>query len=108
MELGVTGTHVIKIPARPWLKPGVQSGTLDYLDTISNGIKNGVPMDTVLNQVGVVAVGRVQKYMTELKTPPNAASTIKKKSSSNPLIDSGALRQSVTYTLSDAPPTEGI
>ena len=38
----------------------------------------------------------------------NAPSTIAKKGSSNPLIDSGAMRQSVTYSVSPTKPSEGL
>ena len=93
MELGVTGPHKITIPARPWLVPGVQSGTVDYLRVIEKGVKKGDNLDMVLERVGIVAVGKVQQYMTDLKTPPNAPSTIAKKGSSNPLISSGAMRE---------------
>ena len=108
VELGVTGPYTITIPARPWLNPGVQLGNAEYLSIIQKAVEKGKSLDTALNQVGLVAVGNVQKYMTELRTPPNAASTIKKKKSSNPLIDSGALRQSVTYKITPSKPTEGL
>ena len=108
MELGVTGPHTVSIPARPWLNPGVASGDEEYLKIIERVIAAGEPLDKALEQIGVVAVGMVQKYMTDLKTPPNAPSTIKAKGSSNPLIDSGALRQSVTYKVTSTKPTEGL
>lgn len=96
------------IPARPWLNPGALSGSKEYLNIIEKAAASDEPLDMSLNKIGVVAVGLVQKYMTELRTPPNAASTIKKKGSSNPLIDSGALRQSVTYKVTTEKPTEGL
>lgn len=108
MELGVTEPHVITIPARPWLEPGVASATEEVLATIQEGMEAGKTMDQILEGVGVVAAGAVKVYMTELKTPPNAASTIRKKGSSNPLIDTGAMRQSVTYQVSGDKVTEGI
>lgn len=108
MEIGVTGPHTVNIPARPWLNPGVDSGTQEYLKIIERALESGEPLDKALNQIGVVAVGMVQKYMTELKSPPNAPSTIKAKGSSNPLIDSGALRQSITYKITSTEPTEGL
>ena len=108
MELGVTGPHKITIPARPWLVPGVQSGTVEYLREIEKGVKKGDNLDMVLDRVGIIATGKVQQYMTDLKTPPNAPSTIAKKGSSNPLIDSGAMRASVTYSVSPIKPSEGL
>lgn len=107
-ELGVTGPHKIKIPARPWLNPGVESAAPEIVQTIERKLAEGADLDEVLEAVGVVAAGQVKVYMTELKTPPNAASTIKKKGSANPLIDSGALRSSVTYQVGSEPVTEGI
>lgn len=108
MELGVTQPHDINIPARPWLEPGVASATPEVLLTIQDGMEAGQSMDQILEAVGAVAAGAVKVYMTDLKTPPNAASTIRKKGSSNPLIDSGAMRQSVTHKVSIGPVTEGL
>lgn len=108
MELGVTQPHDINIPARPWLEPGVASATPEVLLTIQDGMEAGHSMDQILEAVGVVAAGKVKVYMTDLKTPPNAASTIRKKGSSNPLIDTGAMRQSVTHKVSIGPASEGL
>ena len=108
MELGVTGPHKVTIPARPWLVPGVASGTQEYLAEIAAAVSAGKDLDTTLEIVGVVAAGTVQQFMTDLKSPPNAASTIRKKGSDNPLIDSGAMRGSVTYEVAEGAPVEGI
>ena len=96
------------IPARPWLNPGVASGEKEYLSIIERVLNDGEQLDVAMERVGVVAVGKVQKYMRDLRTPPNAPSTIKRKGSSNPLIDTGALRQSVTYKVTRGKPTEGL
>lgn len=103
--VGVTKAHKITIPARPWLDVGVATGVPEYLEVIKNH-KND--MDLALEIIGQISVSKVQQYMTQLKTPPNAQSTIDKKGSSNPLIDTGELRQSVTYTISDVKPSEGL
>lgn len=108
MELGVTGPHKINIPARPWLEPGVASGTDEILKTIQDGVEQGKDMDAILETVGVVAAGAVRVYMTELKSPPNAPSTIRKKGSANPLIDTGAMRQSVTHQVQSGKVEEGL
>ncbi len=39
----------------------------------------------------------IKKKITDLRTPPNRPSTIARKKSSNPLIDTGHMRQSVTH-----------
>lgn len=97
------------IPARPWLVPGVESATQEILDTIQEGIEEGRDPAQTLNRVGLVAAGEVQMYITELRTPPNAPSTIAAKGSDNPLIDTGAMRRSVTYQIQRGPmPEEGL
>lgn len=106
--IGVTGPHKINIPPRPWLIPGVESATPDVIDTIASGIEKGLPTDQIMEQVGAIAAGATQQYMTDLREPPNAKSTIAKKGSDNPLIDSGSLRASVTYKVTSTKPDEGI
>ena len=44
-----------------------------------------------------VAVNEFKKTIKTLNSPPNKPSTVKNKGSSNPLIDTGLLRQSITY-----------
>lgn len=102
------GTDNGNIPARPWLNPGVASGNQEYIKIIADGLEDQQPMVQILETVGVVAVAKVQQYMVDLRTPPNAPQTIARKGSSNPLIDTGALRQSVTHKVTDGKPTEGL
>lgn len=108
MQLGVTKPHNITIPARPWLEPGVQQATPLILEAIEAGLGADQPMDQILETVGVIAAGEVKVYMTQLRTPPNAASTIRKKGSDNPLIDQGHMRAAVTHKVSIGPASEGL
>jgi len=48
-----------------------------------------------LKIMGTFMVSKTQKRITDVKTPANAPRTIKRKGSSNPLIDTGQLRQSI-------------
>lgn len=104
-EMGITGPHKIKIPPRPFLDVGVMSGRDDYVR-----IMKEYPDDPrrCLELIGMTAAAKVQQYMTNLQSPPNAPSTIKKKGSSNPLINNGALRQSITYSITNEKPSEGL
>lgn len=104
-ELGVTQPHKITIPPRPWLDVGVESGTTDYLEVLEN---HSDDLDAAMELIGQIAVGRTQQYMTELRSPPNAKSTVKKKGSSNPLKDEGHLIQAVTYSVTNQLPEEGL
>lgn len=52
-----------------------------------------------LNRLGMFMASKVQAQITKGGVPykPNAASTIARKGSTSPLIDTGRMRQSVTY-----------
>ena len=53
--------------------------------------------ETALNRTGLFLQREIQKEIDEKETPPNAPATIARKNSSKPLIDSGQMRQAVTY-----------
>jgi len=50
-----------------------------------------------LDAIGGYAATHIQQFMVDLKHPPNAPITIARKGSSNPLIDTGQLMNSVTW-----------
>lgn len=52
---------------------------------------------TGLGLIGEHMVNLTKKRITDLDSPPNKIATIKKKGSSNPLIDTGQIRNSVTH-----------
>ena len=89
------------MPARPFVRTAFQSYKNDLSQSIKNEAKSIMDgsntMDRSLNRLGNKGVGLIQKNMTDIKTPPNAQSTIDQKGSSNPLIDTGQTRSSVTY-----------
>lgn len=102
------GSEDGKIPARRWLDVGVETGNQEYIETLAEGIKANVPPTKVLKQVGELAVGYAQTYIDDLKTPRNADSTIARKGVDNPLVDSGAMKQSVTSVITAKKPEEGL
>ena len=76
------------IPARPFLQFDQNAAAkLVRKAIVSDG-------DTV-GMIKVGLTGMIQDNIRELRRPANADSTIKKKGSSNPLIDTGAMRQAV-------------
>ncbi len=54
-----------------------------------------------LNTVGLVAQGAVQQKIVNGPFIPNAPGTVQRKGSDRPLIDTGALRQAVSYVIED-------
>ncbi len=67
-------------------------------------VKKQVPdMPTLLDQIGLWAVGSIQERISNRIAPELAPSTIAKKGSSVPLIDKGQLRASISHRVNMAP-----
>lgn len=96
------------IPARPWLDKGLESGTKEILETIQEGIAEGGDAKQVIARAGQEAESAIKQYIDDLDTPPNKPATIKQKGSSNPLIDTGNMRNSVTSVVVRKKPQEGL
>lgn len=108
------GTADGRIPARPFLSTAIEEGAPKFVRTVELGLPKVLsgeqPMSWLMHRVGNIAKGEVQQKITDIKNPPNAPATIAKKGSSNPLIDTGALRNSIDYLIIDdtVPIEEGI
>ena len=87
------------IPERPFFRQAIAQ----MEDGIANIIKAGIKAETMVvdhrlaDQVGAYAQGQIQESITALREPPNSPSTIRAKQSSNPLVDTGFMRDSVTW-----------
>lgn len=107
-EFGVPG----KIPERSFLRAGILRN-LDQLTQINAAniqkiARGGFTVLTALGRLGVFAAGAVQKEIVEGSFVPNAPSTVAKKKSSKPLIDSGSLRQAITWRIANENETEQL
>ena len=59
--------------------------------------KGEITMERIVDQIAPVAVNIFKETIVKLRTPPNAPSTIRRKKSDNPLIDSGLLVDTLTF-----------
>jgi len=93
------------IPERPFLANAMRDNKGKYregMQTAARAILAGeYDMRGALSKLGVLAQGDVQAEITALSTPPNSPVTIALKGSSNPLIDSGEMRSSVTWSIDE-------
>jgi hypothetical protein len=93
----------ITIPARPWLRPSIYNNVrrISALGrrSLSRVARGETTLHASLELLGVYAVGLAKREIGSGETIPNAPSTIKKKGSSRPRIDSGALRQGITHVV---------
>ena len=88
-----------RIPERPFMVPAGNKAANKTINITVHSIAGGMDEQQALSKAGELFVGFIQKEITNLKEPPNAESTILKKGSSNPLIDSGDMRKSVKWKL---------
>lgn len=68
-------------------------------DHIVNSAIKGISTETALGQLGNDVQGMVKKKIVDGPFVPNSPATIKRKKSSQPLIDTGHLRQSIRYVI---------
>ncbi|WP_414899345.1 hypothetical protein [Rhizobium cremeum] len=101
-----------RIPERPFMQNAMRANRTSYRSAMIAGAKEivraaaagkdpGKVMRQVLRKLGIKAQGDIQEEITSLQSPPNAPSTIAQKGSSNPLIETGELRASVTFKVKD-------
>lgn len=98
------GTTDGRIPERSFLRAGI----LEKKNVIKDFWKKGkaakllmgeLPPEKALSLLGLQGQTIVQNKIRAIQDPPNAESTIARKESSNPLIDTGLMIQSVTYVV---------
>jgi len=96
-EFGVPG----HIPARPFIR-STRDGQATGVDRKGDrGIRSifsgNDTTKSFLGKLGEWFEAKVKKKIVDLREPPNAPSTIARKGSSNPLIDTGQLRASIRH-----------
>ncbi|MED1711717.1 hypothetical protein P4V34_28625 [Bacillus thuringiensis] len=94
-------TTVIHIPERSFIRSGHDENIDKIVGKIEGFIpdlfENEVNIDIFMNQIGKEFANLIQKKLRAITNPPNSAMTIERKGSSNPLIDSGRLVQSIEH-----------
>lgn len=89
------------IPRRDFMSAGsklMNAKTAPIAKRFMKDINSGkINPSTVLDNMGIVAAGQLQLAIRDLTDPPNAPSTIARKGSANPLVDSGLLVGAVTW-----------
>ena len=101
------GSPINNIPPRPFLKPSIKKNlaTVEVLQkqmikAALKGDKEGVKRSAEL--LGMHSRNNAKKYITAgTNLTPNKPATIKRKGSDKPLIDTGALLNSISYVVDD-------
>ena len=90
------------IPSRPFIRNSVDNHSDEinsFLMEKRNDLVHGASAKQVLNEIGLFQKNLIQSEIIDGSFEANAESTIKKKGSSRPLIDTGRMRQSVNYVV---------
>ena len=83
------------IPSRPFLRQTLEENQEKYTELFVQWFDQGVPITQIYERLAIMAQGDVQLNIVRGNWTVNAPSTIKRKKSSKPLIDTGKMRQSV-------------
>lgn len=92
----------VNMPSRPFLRKSVdenESKIHSFLKSKKGDLVRGVSAGQILKEIGIFQKDLIQEKITNGSFTPNAASTIRKKGSDKPLIDTGRMRQSVNYEI---------
>lgn len=96
------GSPVNNIPPRPTLEPTVSENKARISEMYRKSIEatlNGQNGRAELEKIGLWTSTKVKDKFGSDELVPNAPITIKKKGSDRPLIDTGQLRNAVTYVI---------
>ena len=101
------------IPERSWMRSWFDTNLRSIkamIIRVTNKIKERkITAERALNILGAWAVGELKKSIIQLRTPPNAPVTIARKGSSNPLIDTGQMLNTIRYKVGfGRPPETGV
>ena len=87
------------IPERPFFRNALAESERSVGRILQAGLdtKKMVVDEQLAGRVGEYVQGKIQDSITSLKEPPNAPETVRRKGSSDPLLDTETLRNSVTW-----------
>lgn len=97
-ELGTS-----EIPSRPFMRDSVDNHAEKINAFLQQQLRllaqGKTTAEQIYKSIGVFQKGLVQKEIVDGDFEPNAPSTIKRKKSDKPLIDTGKMRQSVNFVI---------
>ena len=86
-----------RIPARPFLRNAQNKGITRGEKIVQMRMEENADVEQICKDLGLMLQDEIKQQITHGTFVPNAPSTIKRKGSSRPLVDTGNLRQSVHW-----------
>lgn len=100
LYLRKTTTEIV-IPERSFIRSGHDEhigSVMEKADNLIDAATSGkISVETLLEAVGLEMSSKIKEYAVNLSTPKNHPFTVDQKHSSNPLVDSGNMINSITY-----------
>lgn len=94
------GTEDGRIPARPFMRPAFTSAQVKAaMRGVQGYLKDQRSINDLLTAIGATCRNQVISNINNHPPPPNAPSTIAAKGSSGTLVNTGRMKQSITYTI---------
>jgi len=95
-------TDKITIPERSFIRGSYDSNKTRLMRVVERNLEKlfnfELNLDQFQNQLGQYCVGFIQEYLTNLRNPSNHPYTLEQKApKTNPLINTGELREKITY-----------
>lgn len=100
MEFG-TATIPARSFIRAWFDENEAANKILIASALRAVARGAITKQAAMERLGLKFVGGIQARMAAGIPPPLADSTIKRKGSSTPLIDTGQLRSSITFLVKD-------
>lgn len=95
----------VNIPERPFMSNAFDDNRAKYIEALrisaAKVMRGEVQVGEVAAKLGIVFADDIRQEIVDLDSPANAPSTVAKKGSSNPLIDTGEMKNAVTYQTYD-------
>lgn len=102
------GSPLWKSPPRPIIEPAIEKNKEAIAEKLKPAMQASLSGDKEkaiqdLEKAGMFAANKVKAFFTDPENgwPENSPDTIKAKGSNRPLIDTSALRQSITYVVGE-------
>ncbi len=107
LDIALFNEFGLGVPERSFIRAWFDSASKENKEALERALKlvlkGGKTLPEALELVGLRFQGQIQKFIAAGVPPANAPATVAQKGSSKPLIDTGQLRDSVTFKVTDKP-----
>ncbi|EOJ8666987.1 hypothetical protein AB7250_07755 [Providencia stuartii] len=93
--------HTINIPPRPFFRTVVANGRATWPAILAQSIERHGSVRKGMESLGRAIKNELEVSVLTWETPPNAKSTIAKKKSASPLVETGKLHHSFDFEVND-------